>query len=236
MSKQVVGSWLDLVIFVVYCSGLYCVLMATRSYDQTKMKLTNLASVNYLEGMNTDESSQLILDCIAGDEHAIELFVRRYEATVFRVALSIVNDPIEANEVTQETFISALKSLRTYRHRSSIKAWLYTIALNTGRSHLRSQKILERLRTTLIDIFQVETQKQPLPEDIVVQNEKEIAIWESLNNLDERHRIVMILRYFHGLSVTEISEMLSVNEGTVHSRLHTARERLRVALAPTHGE
>ena len=200
------------------------------------MKIINLASVNYLEGMNTDEPLQLILDCIAGDEQAIELFVRRYETNVFRVALSIVADPIEANEVTQETFIAALKSLRTYQSKSSIKAWLYTIALNTSRSHLRRQKILERLRTTLTGIFRVETQKQSLPEDIVIQSEKEIAIWESLNNLDERHRIVMILRYFHELSVAEISEILSVNEGTVHSRLHTARERLRVALASIHGE
>jgi RNA polymerase sigma-70 factor, ECF subfamily len=70
----------------------------------------------------------------------------------------------------------------------------------------------------------------------VIQNEKEAAIWQSLNQLDERHRIVVILRYFHELPITEISEILSVNEGTIHSRLHTAREKLREALHHLYGE
>ncbi|MBI5840057.1 MAG: RNA polymerase sigma factor [Chloroflexi bacterium] len=185
--------------------------------------------------MNITEAS-LISDCMEGDQRAIEMLVRQYEAGVFKLALSIVNDPVEASEATQETFISALKSLRAYEDRSSFKAWLYKIALNVSRSHLRKRKILERLRTTLTSVFQVETQKPSLPEDVVIQNEKEAALWRSLNKLDERHRMVVILRYFHELSIAEISEILSISEGTVHSRLHIARERLRTALSLLHGE
>jgi RNA polymerase sigma-70 factor (ECF subfamily) len=69
-----------------------------------------------------------------------------------------------------------------------------------------------------------------LPEESVIQNEKEAAIWNSLDQLDERYRTVVILRYFHELSIAEISEILSVNEGTIHSRLYSAREKLRHAL------
>ena len=69
-----------------------------------------------------------------------------------------------------------------------------------------------------------------------MNNEKEAAIWDALNKLDDRHRMVIILRYFQELSVTEISEILNVNEGTIHSRLFTARERLRDALKSLHGE
>jgi RNA polymerase sigma-70 factor (ECF subfamily) len=155
---------------------------------------------------------------------------------VFRLALSIVGEAGEANEVTQETFIAALKSLRMYREKSSFKAWLFTIAVNTSRSHLRKRKALERLRATLTAIFQVDSQKQVLPENLVIQNETEAVIWKSLNRLDERHRMVVVLRYFHDLSISEISEILSVNEGTVHSRLFTAREKLRIALSQLHGE
>ncbi len=186
--------------------------------------------------MNSEEPSRLISDCIAGDERAIEMLVRRYEADVFRLALSILGETSEANEVMQETFIAALKSLKNYQERTSIKAWLYTIALNISRSHLRKKQTLERLRTTLTSIFQVDLQKQVLPEDRIIQNETEAAIWKSLNKLDERYRMVVVLRYFHDLSITEISEILSVNEGTIHSRLHTAREKLRSTLSHLHGE
>ncbi len=186
--------------------------------------------------MTDAHPSWLIPECIAGNEAAIEMFVRQYETSVFRLALSIVGDPAEANEVVQETFIAALRSLPSYQEKQSLKAWLYTITLNQSRSRLRKRKVLERLRTTLTSIFRVEAEKQDLPEEMVIQSEKEARIWNSLNQLDERHRIVVVLRYFHELSVAEISEILSVNEGTIHSRLHSAREKLRDTLKNWHGE
>lgn len=157
------------------------------------------------------------------------MLVRQYETGVFRLALSIVGDPAEAVEITQETFIAALRALPSYKEQQSFKAWLYKIALNQSRSHLRKRKVLERLRNTLTSIFQVETQQQPLPEDAAIQNEREATIWQTLNQLDERHRTVVVLRYFHELSIAEIAEILSTNEGTIHSRLYSARERLRKA-------
>ena len=200
------------------------------------MKVFNLASVKYVGRMNIAEPSRLIAECIAGNEDAIEAFVRQYEKDVFRLALSIVNEPTEAHEITQETFIAALKSLHTYQERKSLRAWLYTIGLNLSRSHLRKRRLVERLRTTLTNIFRVDIQKQSSPEEVVIQNEKETLIWEALNNLNDRHLIVVVLRYFHELSIAEISEILSINEGTVHSRLHTARQRLKNALEQLHGK
>ncbi len=200
------------------------------------MKILSPAGVNQLERMNDPEPSRLISECIAGNEAAIEMLVRQHEADVFRLALSITGDPAEAREITQETFIMALKSLRSYREKGSLKAWLYTITLNLSRSRLRKRKRLERLRTTLAAILRMEAQEQIRPEDAAIQNEKEAAVWSELNKLDERHRIVIVLRYFHDLSVTEIAEILSIREGTIHSRLHNARERLRNALTELHKE
>jgi RNA polymerase sigma factor (sigma-70 family) len=200
------------------------------------MKIFDLARVNPIERMTEAQPSWLISECIAGNEAAIEMFVRQYETGVFRLALSIVGDQAEANEITQETFISALRSLPAYQENKSLKAWLYTIALNKSRSQLRKRKTLERLRNSLNSIFRVELQKQMLPEESTIQNDEEAEIWNALNKLDEPFRIVVILRYFHELSIADISEILSVNEGTIHSRLHTARERLRNALIHLHGE
>ncbi len=200
------------------------------------MKTSNLTRVNPVERMTDAHPSWLIAECIAGNEAAIEMLVHQYETGVFRLALSIVGDAAEANEITQETFIAALGALPAYQEKQSFKAWLYTIALNHSRSHLRKRKIRERLRTTLTHLFRIETEKQISPEDMAIQNEKEAQIWSALNQLDERYRTVVVLRYFHELSIAEISEILSVNEGTIHSRLHSARERLRNALKNWHGE
>jgi RNA polymerase sigma-70 factor, ECF subfamily len=186
--------------------------------------------------MDTAETSQVIEQCLAGDERAIELFVSAHQTDVFRLALSIVQDPAVANEVTQETFIAVLRSLCSYQEKSSFKAWLYTITLNTSRSHLRRQKALEKLRRTLTTILRMDLQRQSTPEDLVIQSEKEKTVWRALNELDEKHRTVMVLRYFQDLPISEIAEILSTSEGTIHSRLHTARDRLRNALMPLHGE
>jgi RNA polymerase sigma-70 factor (ECF subfamily) len=186
--------------------------------------------------MTETQPAWLISECIAGNQVAIETFVRQYETGVFRLALSILGDPTEANEIMQETFIAALRALPLYQEKQSLKAWLYTIALNHSRSHLRKRKTLERLRATLNSLLHVETQKQISPEDSVIQNDKKAEVWRALNQLDEPFRLVVVLRYFHQLSIAEISDILSLNEGTIHSRLHTARERLRNALNHLHGE
>jgi RNA polymerase sigma factor, sigma-70 family len=201
------------------------------------MKVFNPSGVNHVERMNAAETAWLIRECIAGNEDAIEIFVRRHEVDVFRLALSIVGDQAEADEITQETFLSALRSLRSYQEKNSLKAWLYTIALNHSRSHIRKRKILEKLRSAVTTVFQFEhSHKQPSPENAVILNETESALWAELNKLDEAHRTVVILRYFHELPVAEISEILTVNEGTIHSRLHNARKRLKSQLEKLHGE
>jgi len=204
--------------------------------DNPLSKVFELSRVNAMEGMEAVQPSRLISLCIAGDPYAIETFVRLYEAGVYRLALSIVGDPAEANEITQETFISALRSLPGYQEKKSLKAWLYTIALNHSRSLLRKRKSLRRLGTVLTSIFRIDQQKQIKPEEAVIQNEKEAALWEALNRLDEKFRTVLVLRYFHELSISEISDILSVHEGTIHSRLFSAREKLREALQQLDGE
>lgn len=200
------------------------------------MKILSLKSVNPSECMSAAEPSSLISDCIAGDERAIEAFVRRYEAGVFRLALSIVDDPLEAREIAQETFIAALNALRTYTEKSTLRAWLYRIAYNRSQSHLRRRRVMARLRAALSGLLQLSEQPARTPEETVIADEKEAAVWRSLQKLDERHRVVVILRYFHELPAADIARILSISEGTVHSRLHTARERLRAELAPFRGE
>lgn len=200
------------------------------------MKVIRLSGVNSLESMQNTDTLWLVSQCREGNEEAFELLFRQYEAGIFRLALSIVNDQTDASEVTQLTFVSALHAIQKYQEKQSFKAWLYTIAVNHSRSHLRKRRALERLQRTLTLIFRIEFEKQVMPEEAVIQSEKEAALWYSLNQMDDRYRIVVVLRYFHELSVPEIAEVLSLPEGTVHSRLHSAREKLRDALEHLNGD
>lgn len=186
--------------------------------------------VNSLDGHMNEEQAGLIAACIQGDETAIAQLVREHQLGVFRLALSILNDPSEANEATQDTFIAALNALRSYREKSSFKAWLYTIALNTSRSRLRNRKARERLQHSLAAIFHVQSQRPPTLEDVVVGKQEDAALWKALEKLGEKHRLPIVLRYYHDFSISEIADILKIKEGTVHSRLSIARERLRFEL------
>jgi RNA polymerase sigma-70 factor (ECF subfamily) len=177
--------------------------------------------------MDYTDTTQLVTCCRLGNEIAVERLVNYYKDGVFRLALSVLDDAAEASEATQDAFIAALGALETYRDGSSFKSWLYTIALNTSRSRLRKRKTLAALSNTLQAIFRVQSQKDPSPEDILIQNEQDAQVWEALNQLGEKHRLPMILRYYHELSMAEIAEILRINEGTVRSRIHTAQEKLR---------
>jgi RNA polymerase sigma-70 factor (ECF subfamily) len=180
--------------------------------------------------MDDTDTPQIISGCLAGDEGAIERLILLYQTGVFRLALSVLGDPLESNEAAQDTFIAALGALKNYQDKSNFKSWLYTIALNISRSRLRKRKTAEKLRSALQALFRIQTQKTPSPEEAVIQNEKDAALWQALSKLGEKHRIPLVLRYFHDLPTAEIAEIMQINEGTVHSRLHTGRERLRVEL------
>ena len=181
----------------------------------------------------TEEQAGLIAACIQGDETAIAQLVQEHQLGVFRIALSVLNDPSEANEAAQDAFIAALRALKSYKDKenSSFKAWLYTITLNISRSRLRKRKTQEKLKRTLTSIFQTRSQNAPTLEDAVIHDEEDAAMWEALGTLGEKHRLPIVLRYYHDLTIAEIAELMNIKEGTIHSRLSIGREKLRGILS-----
>lgn len=172
----------------------------------------------------------IIAACINGEKAAIEQLIAEYQLDVLRLALSVLNNTEEANEAAQDTFIAALKALKFYKEKSSFKAWLLTIALNISRSRLRKRKAQERLQQTLISTFQIKSQSSPNLEEMVIHNEEDEILWKAINDLSEKQRIPIVLRYYHDLSIAEIAEIMNIKKGTVHSRLSIGRERLRSML------
>ena len=173
---------------------------------------------------------QLLQRSHVSDPLVTEALVQHYYAFVYRLALSILDDPDEAEDAAQETFIAAVLNLDRYRGESSLKTWLYTIALNTCRGHLRKRKARQAMRKTWQAIQSV-TPKPPTPEESAIQSEGNQLLWTAIDDLDEKHRLPIILRYAHGLSVPEIAQIMAISEGTVHSRLHYARRKLEAYLS-----
>jgi len=171
--------------------------------------------------------SQWLRQCREGDPLAIERLVQAHQADVYRLALSILDDPDEAEDAAQEVFVAALRSLDSFRGDASLKTWLFSITLNVCRSQYQRDKSRTRLRQILQSLFRSD---QPQPESEAVQHEAESALWQAVHALNEKHRIPVILRYYHDLPVADIAEMLRIPVGTVHSRLNHAREQLRARL------
>ena len=171
--------------------------------------------------------SRWLEQCREGDSLAIERLVQTYQQDVYRLALSILDDADDADDATQEVFVAALRALDSFRGEASLKTWLFSITVNVCRNRLGRDKSRERLRQILQSLF---LQNQAHPESDAVQRESDSELWRSVRALGDKHRIPVILRYYHEMPVAEIAETLGLPVGTIHSRLNHARDKLRTLL------
>lgn len=177
---------------------------------------------------------QLLQQAQANDTAATEALVREYYGYVLRLCLSVLDDATEAEDAAQETFISAARDLPGYRGEAEPKTWLYAIAVNTCRGRLRKRRARQRLENSLRVVYSL-FQRSADPEQAIVQDEANWQVWQAVDDLGEKHRLPVILRYVHELSTSEIATILNLSEGTVHSRLHYARQRLYERLSQPGG-
>lgn len=171
---------------------------------------------------------RLIELCRVGDSAAIENFVQTYQQDVFRLALSILDDAPEAEDATQEALLNALRSVDSFRGAASLKTWLYSITVNICRNRLQRHRAYARLTRILGGILRMRHTSSV--EEDAIENESNETLWRVIRSMNEKHRIPIVLRYYHDLSVTEIARILQIPEGTVHSRLNTARRQLHEVL------
>ena len=180
--------------------------------------------------MDHSELALLLSYCSDGDPQAIARFYAAYHLDVYRLALSILDDPGEADEAAQEALLRAIDRLPSYRGEASFKSWLYAITVNMCRGRLRKQRVRQRLQQTLFGLFGQGETRPIHPEEQVIQNELDSALWQSIHALPEALRLTITLRYYHALPIGEIAQIMQVSQRTVHNRLSDAHSRLRAAL------
>ena len=172
----------------------------------------------------------------SGDPEAFDRLVTRYSQDIYAVLLRLTEDPEEAGDLTQETFVSALRSIKGFRGDAELRTWLIRIAINNSRNRFRWWKRRRRDRTISLDATIGDSQTTvgemiesgvKNPEDVAIRLERERSLRQAMTEIQDIYREAIVLCDIEGYSYEEIGQMLEINIGTVKSRIARGREELR---------
>lgn len=169
--------------------------------------------------MTETDDKTLIRRCLSGDTRAFESLVDRYQKPVFNLAMRMVNNYDEARDIAQSVFIKAFEKLNSFDERYRFFSWIYRITVNESINFINKEKRRKELSEHALP--RVKT-----PAESFDDHELSDRIWDAVVDLQVKYRIVIMLRYFHSLTYSEISYILGIPEKTVKSRLFTARRLL----------
>ncbi len=181
--------------------------------------------------MNQLSEKEIIERVLGGDVNAFEELVLRYEGTVYNLALRMVSNREDAADMTQEAFIKAYNSLPSFRGDSRFSSWLYRIASNVCLDFLRSKSRRPQSSLTAEGDDDGDVQldiPDPAagPEEQLMKKLSMQSLSEGLKLLPDNQRQILAMRELGGMSYAEIGEALSLEEGTVKSRIFRARKKL----------
>jgi RNA polymerase sigma-70 factor (ECF subfamily) len=180
------------------------------------------------------ETAQISIEALkAGDREAFAAMVDAYSPLIYRLALRMLDDPLEAEDILQETFLNAFRSLERFEGRSSLSTWLYRIAVNQALMRLRKKT------PTIVSVDEPlqgeEGDEIPrqlmdwccLPEEEFMTAEAQAQLDDAVSKLSPALRAVFVLRDLHGMSTSETADVLGISQSAVKTRLLRARLRLR---------
>jgi RNA polymerase sigma-70 factor, ECF subfamily len=205
--------------------------------DAVGQKAASVSDLAQVLSWPQDESD-LVTELQGGSESAFDWLVTHYHGPVFGLIAGLVGDPCEAADITQEVFLKAFRGLGNFRRGSSLRTWLYRIAvreaLNARRwwwRHHRQQTSLEVEREDGPQTIEIEDPAVS-PLDLAESSEMQQIVRRGLHQVPEVFRSAVMLRDLEGLSYEEVAEVLDVSVGTVKSRILRGRQALREILAP----
>jgi RNA polymerase sigma-70 factor (ECF subfamily) len=192
-----------------------------------------------------EEDSILLQGLRTGEESAYETLIQRFEQPIFNIVSRLLDDPADAADVVQEVFLKVFRNVVAFRGESSIKTWIYRIAVNEARNqrrwfsrHRRQEVNLEAEEQG--DLYQGGYQRgyqNWLPDpgrspfDLTLDRETQALIEAALAEVNPKFRAALVLREIEGLSYEEIGDILEISLGTVKSRILRGRDALKKHLA-----
>ena len=195
------------------------------------------AVVSPLSAVARDTEQSVFIDKLkAGDALAFETLIDRYSNDIYALLFRLTENAEEASDLSQETFMRAVRSIKSFRGDSELKTWLFRIAINESRNRFRWWKRRRRDVTVSIDatigdsdmtLADTLSDKSISPEDAALTHEREYAIKAALIDIPDVYREAIVLCDIEGLSYEETAVALDVSIGTVKSRISRGREELR---------
>jgi RNA polymerase sigma-70 factor (ECF subfamily) len=184
------------------------------------------------------EDQRLISSLQAGEESAYEKLIERFQAPVYNLAYRLLNDQADASDVAQEVFLKIFRNVGSFRGESSLRTWVYRIAVNESHNRRRWLFRHRRGEMGIDETFEdSDCREKPLmdagetPFDFTVNREAQVLLEEALAGINPVFRTALVLREIEDMSYEEIAEILEVSIGTVKSRIVRGREALRRNLA-----
>jgi RNA polymerase sigma-70 factor (ECF subfamily) len=185
--------------------------------------------------VSTTSESRLLEAARDGDAEALEALLESHEARLYRFARRLCRHHEDAEDVLQESLLSAARGLKDFRGASSLSTWLFAIA----RSHCIKKRRRSRFAPTEVSLDAGEADGAhahpdpgPGPDGTLHARRLEKALEEAISALDRKYREVFVLRDVEGLTAPEVAKVTGLSVAAIKSRLHRARARVREALAP----
>lgn len=207
---------------------------------------TTLGDLASAIGTRAHEEAAIVAELKAGSEMAYAWLIGEFQQPVYGLVYRIVNDPADAADTTQDVFLKVFRGMKHFHGGSSLKTWIYRIALHEA-ANRRRWWFRHKARETSIEPVESEgtttgagesamqialTDHADSPFDNVAHHEVQHRVEEELQKLPEPYRTTLILRDLEDMSYEEIAEVLDISLGTVKSRLTRGRDALRQRLAP----
>ena len=191
-------------------------------------------------GLRTEDAA-LVAELKAGSEDAFALLIAHYHQPLYSLIARSLNDPADAADITQDVFLKVFRSIRSFTGASSLRTWLYRIALHEASNQRRWWSRHKRQEITIDSPAFADEDDGPSlatlladhgqsPYEHALQAELRVRVEDALRQLPEVFRTVVVLREIEGFSYEEIAEILQTNLGTVKSRLTRGRNALRLLL------
>jgi RNA polymerase sigma-70 factor (ECF subfamily) len=194
----------------------------------------NLSIVASTPAGVSEEDARILRGLRAGIESAYEELIERYEQPVYNIAYRLLGSPTDACDVVQEVFLKVFRGVGAFREQSSLRTWVYRIAVNEAHNHRRwfnrhsrHEVPIERETMDHEGSFEFAPDPGRSPYEQALDSETRTLIEQALTRINPIFQTAVVLRDVQNLSYEEISEILQVSLGTVKSRILRGREALR---------
>ncbi len=176
------------------------------------------------------DERELVARAQEGSEEAFTELIDRYHERIYRVAVRIVHDVDDAQEVVQEVFVRAVQHIGRFDFRASFYTWLVSITRNAAFDALRGTQRRGRFKQTEDGLDRYSADGVGDPVEASQESETAVKVRKALLRLKPRDRTLIVLREYEGLQYEEIARVMGCSVGTIESGLHRARKRLKTIL------